>query len=393
MRLSCANHRLPSGLAVIIGSVGYMILSGLRMATRRALQASRANDIALSICGTRGRWRVALHARRTGPVVQADLSRNMRATARSVALLSILLTGNARAQTSSSEMVDKGIQLRREHRDAEALELFRQAYQRNPAPRVKAQIGLAEQALAQWVEAERDLGQALAAGQDPWIADHAEALKAALAAIQQHLASLSIETNAAGAELWLNGLPAGQLPVAPLRVVAGTVNVEIRSKDFETLRKSIAVEPGKSLTERIVLTTPAAPAPPAEGAPAEERRPDTPPPTMRFFAWGTLSAAGAFLGSAVVAEFMREYNANRYNDDGLCFQPGLGSRDKQCGAYRGRAEAAQTIETIGYVAAGALGVASVVLFLTGPTSPNSKSTAIRIDAHTDGLDVTWSGKF
>jgi hypothetical protein len=78
----------------------------------------------------------------------------MPAPTRALFLFSCLVASSAHAQTSSAEMVEKGVQLRREHRDAEALEQFRQADKLNPAPRIKAQIGLAEQALAQWVEAE-----------------------------------------------------------------------------------------------------------------------------------------------------------------------------------------------------------------------------------------------
>jgi hypothetical protein len=325
-------------------------------------------------------------------VLQAKLN-DMRAAGCAFLLAAFLATGTARAQSSSAEMVEKGIKLRREHRDAEALDLFRRADQLNPAPRVKAQIGLAEQALAQWVEAERDLTQALSAGQDPWILEHLDALKTALAAIEQHLASVTIESNAAGAELWVNGLRVGVLPLAPLRVVAGTVNVELRSKDFETMRKSIAIEPGKSLTERIVL-------PAAQPAPAEPRverpmpaPPPLPPSTTRVLAWGSLTAAGVVLASAVVAEVVREQNAAHYDDDSQCFVPGQGTRDRQCGVYRGRAETAQTFATVGFVAAGALGVASLAFFLAEPSSRDAKASAIRIDAHPGGLAASWTGTF
>src|SRR5262245_50896979 len=61
-------------------------------------------------------------------------------------LFAFLLVGSlaltpftARADPSSREMVEKGIQLRREHRDAEALAEFRRADQLNPAPRIRAQ--------------------------------------------------------------------------------------------------------------------------------------------------------------------------------------------------------------------------------------------------------------
>ena len=116
----------------------------------------------------------------------------MRTSAFALALIGTLAARSALAEPSSGEFVDRGIQLRRQHRDAEALEQFKRADQLNPAPRIRAQIGLAEQALGQWLEAERDLNLALSANQDPWIAEREQGLRKALAAIQQHLGSLTV---------------------------------------------------------------------------------------------------------------------------------------------------------------------------------------------------------
>ena len=41
------------------------------------------------------------------------------------------------------------------------------------------------------------------------------------AAILRHLGSLSIDSYAAEAELWVNGAIVGRLPLAPIRVAAG----------------------------------------------------------------------------------------------------------------------------------------------------------------------------
>ena len=290
-------------------------------------------------------------------------------------------------------MVERGIQFRREHRDAEALEQFRRADQLNPAPRIRAQIALAEQALAQWVEAERDLNQALSANEDPWIADHASALQKALAAIQQHLGSLTIETNVNGAELWVNGLRLGELPMTPARVVAGPVNVEVRSNGYEAVRRAVDVPPGESVKERIELTATPAPstaAPPATIAPTPAGA--APSTTHQFLAWGTLGAAGAILGGALVAQLVHEQNAARYNDPKLCAPTTTLTLDQVCGTYRGRAETAQTLANVGYVAAGALGIASAVLFFTAPSSRRPSRSAIWIDASPLGASVGVRGE-
>jgi hypothetical protein len=116
-----------------------------------------------------------------------------------------------------------------------------------------------------------------------------------------------------------------------------------------------------------------------------------PPATQRFLAWGTASGAVAFLGGAIAAQLVHEQNASRYNDDSLCKATTTLSRDQRCGTYRGRAETAQTLANIGYVAAGALGVASAVLFFTAPPQRGAKKSAIYVDAQPGAIGVGWIG--
>src|SRR5262245_36505817 len=111
----------------------------------------------------------------------------MRFSTASVLLASLLVTRLASADLIGEALIESGLRLRREHRDAEALVQFKRAHEANPTPRTRAQIGFAEQALAQWHEAEGDVEAALAAKDDPWIAGHLKALETALTAIRQHL--------------------------------------------------------------------------------------------------------------------------------------------------------------------------------------------------------------
>jgi hypothetical protein len=322
----------------------------------------------------------------------------MRACACALTLACSLAAAGARADASSAQMVERGVQLRREHRDAEALEEFKKAYRLNPAPRIKAQIGLAEQALGQWVDAERDLNLALSAADDPWIVDHAPALKAALAAIQQHLGSLAIETNVSGAELWLNGTRWGTLPMTNTRVEAGTLRLEVRAKGYETAHSSIDVSPGATVRERLALMpTPTPSTPPSDAArglaaaPVMERL--EPDQTQRYIAWGALAGAGLATGGAITAQLVHEQNANHYNDDKLCAPTATQSRDERCAIYRGRAETAQTFAILGFIAGGALGAASAILFITAPRAREAPATSFSIDALPGGAAASLRGTF
>jgi hypothetical protein len=324
---------------------------------------------------------------------------------------SLLLTSLPVRAAEPEALVEKGLELRRNRRDAEALALFREAYLARPVPRTRAQIALAEQALGMWVEAERDLQLALAV-EDAWIASHRETLRKARETIERHLGTLAVNADAARAKLWVQGVEIGELPIRALRVVAGAVRLEVRAEGYQTATRSVEVAPGATVVESFELEPIAHPAAslPASGSPdaaganvlsrATESAPaakaaGTPLPQgadpRRTFAWAALGTAGAFLSGAVAAQIISQESATRYNDDRHCFYGDL-SRDERCGVYRGQSEAAQTLANVGYVAAGALGVASAILFWSSSSPTRSGGTQLRVGVGTAGPMLTVSGR-
>ncbi|HMI88137.1 MAG TPA: hypothetical protein VK550_28830 [Polyangiaceae bacterium] len=316
----------------------------------------------------------------------------------------VLSSPGARGQSNSEPVVEQGLKLRREGRDGEALALFREAYDARPSPRTKAQIALAEQALSLWVEAERDLQLALEADADPWISTHRETLGKALEAIRQHLATLDVMASVDKAELWVNDVRAGRLPILALRVPSGSVRLEVRAEGHEPAFRSVVLAAEGAAVEEFQLPgtdEPAAsPAPKStvENGPAAlvatppAASPAAPAPfaTRRALAWGTLGAAGAFLGGAIVAQIINESNTSTYYDDAQCSYGGL-SRDQRCGVYRGQAESAQMLATIGYIAAGTLGIGSAILFLTSPTKKASSGVRVGVDVRASGAAFMVGG--
>src|SRR4051812_23324545 len=126
------------------------------------------------------------------------------------ALCLVLSPRRAAADDSPSELVSKGLELRRARHDAEALTLFRTAYAASPQPMILGQVALAEQALGRWPAAEQDLVSVLAT-HDGWVEAHRSALETALSVIQSHLCSLSVTSNLEAAELWLDEEDLGRL--------------------------------------------------------------------------------------------------------------------------------------------------------------------------------------
>jgi len=301
-------------------------------------------------------------------------------------LVASLTSPSARGEGGEASLMEKGIQLRREHRDAEALAIFRRAHSANPTPRALAQIALAEQALGQWVEAERDLRTALNAVDDDWIANHRAALTEELDTLGNHLGTLTVKANSATGVVSLNGVKVGELPLTSVRVPSGSLRIEVVSPGYHPAVRIIQVGAGAVVSEELRLTELEKSPPPAAlepdsgaagreaGAPALHHTPEiTPRPAAgssademrRVFAWGSLGTAGIFLGGAIAAQVVGADRATKYNDDAQCMYGDL-SRDERCGVYRGQAETAQTVATVGFVAAGAFGLGAAILFLLKP---------------------------
>lgn len=267
------------------------------------------------------------------------------------------------------ELIAQGVQLRREHRDAEALLEFRRAYQLRATPRALAQIGLAEQALGSWVQAEADLSQALAAKDDEWIRAHADVLREAVAFLATKLAWVSVRGEA-GAVVLLNGERVGSLPMQPLRVVAGTIRLEVRSAGRLPVFDVFEANAGALVVQHVQFAAPpkeTSPRP-AAATPAKTGGESNTEPraTASMLGWGSLGAASGFLVAGLVAQALHERSAGIYNDDGRCLYGAL-SRDERCGEYRGQADAEQAIAIGGYVGAAVFGAVSAVLFLTAPS--------------------------
>src|SRR5688572_3637217 len=139
-------------------------------------------------------------------------SRPNRTPSRHLAALAVLLAlalstgGRAAAQGALGSddpevLMAEGIRLRKAHDHTGALDLFRRAYQIAPGPKTAAQLGLCEMAVAQFVEAEVHLGEALKTSTDPWVGGHRAALYDALNGTKNFLGTLEVVGRPDGAEV------------------------------------------------------------------------------------------------------------------------------------------------------------------------------------------------
>lgn len=307
------------------------------------------------------------------------------------ALLALGYASTAQAQTVDPEAEhQRGIALRNEHRDAEALEVFRGLYERTGEVRALSRMALAEAALARWSEAETHLQRALASG-DAWVAQNRASLDVALTTVRQHLGSLTVIANVPGTEVFIGGQRVAATPFDhPLRVPAGTIELELRAAGHATARRTVTVRPGVEVTALDVelAATPAERPPPVELPPVIEVTPPveiTPvvdPQVRRERAerratWETIATTGFVLGGAglltgVIALGVRESAVTTFNGNGCeLVSEGplvLTASGRDCTAQYNRGEAATAVSITGFVAGAVFAAAGGVAWYVSTRS-------------------------
>ncbi len=286
---------------------------------------------------------------------------------------SLLSTASADADGAAADSaLSRGVALRREHRDADALGEFRRAYAIAPTPRALAQIALAEAALEQWVNAEADLLRALGSADDPWIARQHAALRTALDEIDGHLATLEV-VGQNGAQLWIDGALTAELPRPVLRVPARRVKLELRAAGYATAVRDVELLPGRTVSVTFALepTPPSIHAEPpgAIGGPPQAvvaQVPTTKAGRGRTAAWIAAGGGAVFAAAGTALLVYAGDRAAHYNDNAECAdEPGL-PRSVRCASYRSQVYTAETAEIVSYGLSLAALTTSAFLFLRGP---------------------------
>jgi hypothetical protein len=287
----------------------------------------------------------------------------------------------------SARLVERGILLRKDGRDAEALALFQQAYAIRKTPRTLAQIGTAEQALGQWTDAERDLLASLSDSVDPWIAKNKHFLEEALEVVRGHLGTLEVIGSPDGATVVVDGAPVGHIP-AEVRLPEGDVVIRAEAPGYAATTRRARVSAREIARESFKLSLAEAPgtssilppAPPgAVSNPKADRLGDqtvtliVEPARSRVrpWAWATSAVAAAGLAVGIAGTIIATGKKNDFNNhtgpdpsDPSAATPdcNLETLTPACRSIRDSYENAKTFAIIGYVTGGALAVTSAVLF-------------------------------
>jgi hypothetical protein len=316
----------------------------------------------------------------------------------------------ADARSQADEAIRRGVALRKAGDDEAAAREFQKAHDLVPSPRAAAQLGLAEQALGRWEDAESHISEALHSPEDSWVSKNRGALEHALGYVKEHVGRVEVVGEPEGAEVIVNGRAAGKLPLeGPVRVSAGQVDIEVRAPGYPRATRALTITGGQYQRVVIRLEKEAPPpAPPRAVAelphPAEtpaRTEPTAPHPTgyttgepaagpstgrvvAKWTALG-LAAAGLVTGATAalihekkVSDFDAADNMGCADNGGTAVHRNDGSPAPECQGALNAYRSARTWEIVGFSAGGALAATWLVLLLTEPSSTqaNEKGSVV-----------------
>ncbi len=298
-----------------------------------------------------------------------------------VAIACLTLVPSIAAAQDARALLDEGISLREEGRDADALARFERAYEAEASPEALAQIALAEQALGRFASAEAHLQAALTGEPDRFVRRYHELLEQALSEIRARLGTLTL-TGAEGATVTVAGEARGQLPLAePLRVTAGTVHVEAELEGHRPFARDVEVPAEGEATLAIDL----------ERIPAPEPEPLDPEPTpVADAGWPWTMTAGVITAGTGVVALAIAAGLMAAREDHAQARLSCSDADPACRDHFYAAVDFETASVAMFVAGGVLLAGGATLLTIGLTTPSEQPRVACLPA---GLGVTCAGTF
>jgi hypothetical protein len=300
----------------------------------------------------------------------------------------------------AEELIRQANALRQKGQDPAALPLVREAYDVARSPRTAAQLGLVELALGYWVSSDDHLTEALSPASHPWIDRNRKVLEDARANARAHVGTLVIEGQPAGAQVRVNFVRAGNLPlVAPIRVGEGTVTIEVTADGYLEEKRTTTVR--GAATERVrfdlVAVKKEVKVEPAPATALTHPPPPPPAPEQDLPAWRQV-LPWALAGGAAVAAGVGVWQHVGWRDTQSEFDKvdGCGAdfenhgTDPACPGLYDKLSGRRTRAYVSYGVAGALGVGAAVSFIL---NASAESKEVSFGPGPTALGLSCGGRF
>ena len=235
--------------------------------------------------------------------------RHSVAFALSVALASSAMPAAAAGESGPSNVEEarvhfqRGTDFYKEGNYDAALAEFSKAQQIAPNYRLLYDIGQVQAERHDYVAAVRTLTDYLAQGGSEIAEDRRSQVQNEIASLKTKIADLTVTSNVAGAEVSVDGVPMGILPLsAPLLISAGQRRISVAKRGYTPVERTIIVTGEDAPKLDITLQPAAGPA----SAPSPARKADTGPreSSTNVGAWVSVIAAGGFAAGATAFGLM-----------------------------------------------------------------------------------------
>lgn len=295
-----------------------------------------------------------------------------------------------------------GVSLYRDGSFDAALAEFSRAYEIQPDYRVLYNIGQVQAERSDFVAAVTAFRKYLEEGGGEVPRQRRSDVESEIARLEARIATLQIDTNVAGAEVWVDGTSQGKLPRDKVLVNAGIRRITVKKSGFKPVEETLTLTGGETRKLKVSLeseaTSSANVPPPQRDSSATkvvtidsfpQSEPETSSPNVGF--WISLAATGIAAGGTVAFALITQ-KANDDYDKELQTFPGSASR---------LSDARDTLKRdalITDICAGVavLGLGSTVFFAaTGGKKRTHASSANQLTVSTGPAGLGWQvrGRF
>jgi len=297
---------------------------------------------------------------------------------------------SAGATTEARERFQRGVTLYREGSFDAALAEFKRAYEIAPNYRILYNLAQVQVERHDSVAALNLFGQYLQQGGSEIEADRRVQVERDMQSLRGRVSDLTVESNISGAQLTIDGIDAGTLPLAgPVPVNSGVRQVVVAKPGYQSVSKSVTIAGAQPLKLTLTLQ-------PLDGRPTESAAASKTPTEQKGNEqsqglstpfWVSAIATGLFTGAAVTFGVVT-LNKNQKLDDELN-RPPSSSNAQAIDDARSSLKTTALLTDV-FTGAAIVGAATTVYFAVTSGSSGEAPSA-KAARKKDGLQVGASG--